>query len=583
MSLLDYLRLSDRQGNIHSFVKKQYALEHRTTSLENFVNKCRPTGELLVAAIRYSRGNPNFFKQWLMMHVPFRQIDDLWIQRAEVVPADLQGLALCLLHRPRFWRSMAAIRREMELEAYRDVFIETRLEEIRAATELIDSYLSGMRQVNMSSNATEEETTTDQIVLSAQQRRAVATILSNVKSAIDARTSAEDPDADEWKDYMAKRGTKIPVACLGAAGTGKSVVAKAALRQAMQNGAVAAVACPTGLQSAAYRCSFPDAHVETVHSFFGLHAQEELTLGLLSDYDLIVVEEVGQITCAHFERIWRLWEAVDRRPVLLFVGDFMQLPAIDDTSARDSRWWKEVYAWEFATLLRSECAQLSEKLALLRHHCPNEDQLRWILRNHRASVAGGTEPTVAEVATVLAKHPNATLVTYTRRAAAEMNRMAVSAFFEGVEPVAWIPADPDSNAENFRGRDCVSFAPNQIAIHIGMRLSLTRNINKGKDHVNGMSCIVEAVNQHSMEVRTASGRQLDNTVYRSTFFPVRLGYATTLHKVQGSTLEYMAVWLDKPNVRAAGYVALSRVRRDNNWCFFGQLTVEHFTPWRRRA
>ena len=596
MSLLDYLRLSDRRGNIHSFVKKQYALEHRTTSLENFVNKCQPTGEVLVAAIRYSRGNPNFFKQWLMMHVPFRQIDDLWIQRAEVVPADLQGLALCLLHRPRFWRSMAAIRREMELEAYRDVAIETRLEEIRAATELIDSYFSGTRQVDMSFNATEEESTTDQIVMSAQQRTAVATILRDVKLAIDARTSAEDPDADEWKDYMAKKkGKKRSVACLGAAGTGKSVVAKAALREAMQNGAVAAVACPTGLQSAAYRCSFPDAHVETVHSFFGLHAQEELTLGLLSDYDLIVVEEVGQITCAHFERIWRLWEAVDRRPVLLFVGDFMQLPAIDDTSARDSPRWKEVLRWEFTTLLRSECAELSEKLALLRHQCPNEDQLRWILRGHRASIAGGTEPTVAEVATVLAKHPNATLVTYTRRAAAEMNRMAVTAFFQGVEPVAWIPADPDSNADNFRGQDCVSFAPNQIAIHIGMRLSLTRNINKGQDYVNGMSCIVEAVNQHSLEVQTASGRRLvisritedktlhDNTVYRSTFFPVRLGYATTLHKVQGSTLEYMAVWLDKPNVRAAGYVALSRVRRDSNWCFFGQLTVEHFTPWRRRA
>ena len=132
----------------------------------------------------------------------------------------------------------------------------------------------------------------------------------------------------------------------------------------------------------------------------------------LSDYDLIVVEEVGQISCTHFERIWRLWEAVDRRPVLLFVGDFMQLPAIDNTSARDSPWWKEVLATELTILLRSECLQLSEKLGLLRRKCPGEDQLRWILRGHRASAEGATEPHSDEVAAVLAKHPNATLVTY---------------------------------------------------------------------------------------------------------------------------------------------------------------------------
>ena len=64
---------------------------------------------------------------------------------------------------------------------------------------------------------------------------------------------------------------------------------------------------------------------------------------------------------------------------------------------------------------------------------------------------------------------------------------------------------------------------------------------------------------------------------------LRERYAVTLHKVQGSTLDYMALWLDKQNVRGAGYVALSRVRRDDAWCFFGRLTVQHFTPLRCQA
>ena len=64
----------------------------------------------------------------------------------------------------------------------------------------------------------------------------------------------------------------------------------------------------------------------------------------------------------------------------------------------------------------------------------------------------------------------------------------------------------------------------------------------------------------------------------NVFYPVRLGYATTLMKVQGATLDHVTIWLDKRNIEAAGYVALSRVRRDADWRFVGKLDVHHFTP-----
>eukprot|EP00972_Heterocapsa_arctica_P019933 2940484-Heterocapsa_arctica.AAC.1 len=44
----------------------------------------------------------------------------------------------------------------------------------------------------------------------------------------------------------------------------------------------------------------------------------------------------------------------------------------------------------------------------------------------------------------------------------------------------------------------------------------------------------------------------------SVHFPMRLGYASTLHKVQGATLKHVTIWLDVPNMSAAAYVALSR-------------------------
>ena len=58
----------------------------------------------------------------------------------------------------------------------------------------------------------------------------------------------------------------------------------------------------------------------------------------------------------------------------------------------------------------------------------------------------------------------------------------------------------------------------------------------------------------------------------------RVGYACTLMKVQGANVDHLTLWLDVPNVEAAGYVALSRVRRDADWQYVGDPGVHHFTP-----
>ena len=70
----------------------------------------------------------------------------------------------------------------------------------------------------------------------------------------------------------------------------------------------------------------------------------------------------------------------------------------------------------------------------------------------------------------------------------------------------------------------------------------------------------------------------DPAYQRVTYFPIRYGYASTLHKVQGATLDHATIWLDIPNMRGAGHVALSRVRRDSDYLIGGDVGPEHFTP-----
>ena len=61
-------------------------------------------------------------------------------------------------------------------------------------------------------------------------------------------------------------------------------------------------------------------------------------------------------------------------------------------------------------------------------------------------------------------------------------------------------------------------------------------------------------------------------------FPVRMGYACTVPKVQGMTLPHVTAWLDSVCCRAAAYVALSRVATDEDYLVAGKLCPKHFVP-----
>ena len=99
-----------------------------------------------------------------------------------------------------------------------------------------------------------------------------------------------------------------------------------------------------------------------------------------------------------------------------------------------------------------------------------------------------------------------------------------------------------------------------------------------------MGATIMAMDNGNVLVKTDQNRTLAIHPWTSetgvVHFPFRLGYASTLHKVQGATLPHITLWLDVPNFPAAAYVALSRVEYDANWKFVGRPNVHYFTPAR---
>ena len=127
-----------------------------------------------------------------------------------------------------------------------------------------------------------------------------------------------------------------------------------------------------------------------------------------------------------------------------------------------------------------------------------------------------------------------------------------------------------------------------VKLFKGMKLFLTRNVNKEADFINGMEVTVQDYAKASgcVHVLTKTGRHL--AIYPITdwvkeagyvtAYPLRPGYASTIHKLQGAELEHITIWLERRDARAAAYVAMSRVQRGSDYLIGGQVTRRHFTP-----
>jgi ATP-dependent exoDNAse (exonuclease V) alpha subunit len=121
-----------------------------------------------------------------------------------------------------------------------------------------------------------------------------------------------------------------------------------------------------------------------------------------------------------------------------------------------------------------------------------------------------------------------------------------------------------------------------------MQVYLTRNRRKDVDFINGMRCTVEAFDSSipAVHVLTATGHRLaitkspDDKLGNMKYFPMRYGYASTIMKFAGATLDRVCVWLDRPYVPGAAYTAMSRVRMQEHCLIGGHVRPEHFTPAR---
>jgi hypothetical protein len=602
MTLLEFLRMSNSKGEPHRFVKQLYEAyktevdeETEPLPLTEWLVSLKTEGQVLIAAQYLSRYNDRYSGQWLMMNHPFRTMDALKAPGVDCLPDHLFYQGMAYLLRPDHWTNEEAIRAELELEAFQEYHIRNIITMLKANQQMIRLYLNGSLNKNEEVPAAPEDSASKP-ALSRQQQQYAEEILECVQRGMSEKQAKEEAwtgaDVDGSAIFGVSAALRPAIAVLGPAGSGKTTAVHSAVEAVTQVGGRVLITAPTGRLAATMREKFPDIEIDTIHGAFQVFKPVQETLELMWPYDLVIVEEVGQLSKSLFERIMELWEAAERIPALVFVGDFWQLPGVEPTTALNSALWHSVKLKkrELHTMRRCKCDTLRQKLEILRTSKPSVAQLKMIKKGHKAPSRGragyvmNPEPSPSDVGFILEETPETMFLTISRKAAAKLNEMAMVALFHDQTPLLTVPCDPDSNPANFDGSAMSRELPLQLDVFLGQRVILTKNLNKSIGFVNGMGAVVLGVLNGNVLVRTDQGRRLLvhpwHSESRVVYFPMRPGYASTLHKVQGATLKHITVWLDVPNMPAAAYVALSRVEYDNNWRFVGDPGIHHFTPAR---
>ncbi|CAE7258069.1 PIF1 [Symbiodinium sp. CCMP2592] len=499
----------------------------------------------------------------------------------------------------------AAIRSYMAVRAHREAFIETVLSMVSAQEGFVQQHLDG--QLVLRANAVvpmqlsyADADAGDELHFTAQQTLLENHINRRVDQALRVRLAEDDVEYERLLGLAEEHGAMV--AATGAPGTGKSAVLDRCIRRAVGLGARVLVALPTGVQRARMKQRHPNVELDTCHGAFLFHKPLNESLGILAAYDLIVIDEAFQLVEEHFGRLDQMWLAAAKVPCLVMAGDEWQLPPPDRNQRNLAQHpkWKTVCKVELHHVWRQESGDpLLGKLMYLRKNRPMGQEgsqvLRDLCRKHKAW-SGHHEPTTEDIQRLLERtNGQTTVITCTRRGAALINGLCLDALFgqPRTAVLGKVQADFECNPENYD--DCGQLLdrlpkPLSLPLYVGLRVRLTRNVDKPNDFVNGMSAVVLDFDRRKQAIHVETESKQLLCVYpittddvpggRLTYYPIKLGYADTVHKYQGAELVHVTFWPDRPGCPAAGYVALSRVRRDADYLLGGCIKSEHFVPAR---
>ena len=309
MTLLEFLRKSNAQGEVVHWLRRAHSAQGDGRSLEEFARGYQTFGDKIIAAEMVRIFNDRYFGQWLLLNRPFRRAAEfLFPDILAVVPERYQMFACALRAAPEHWGCPEQIAEELVLAARRGAYVANALAMIRAQKALVDKYLRGKL-------SREDETPEPQWAAEGaragelprpafnhKQQLFEREALQRLEKVLELRDEADPAAAEDLVAEIERDGS--PLVRLGEPGAGKTFVADYLIRWAQEQGLRVLYALPTGQLACRTRQRHPGLAVDTCAGAFLFHRE---AMALLSEYDMVVVDEALQLSAEEFGRLHAMY------------------------------------------------------------------------------------------------------------------------------------------------------------------------------------------------------------------------------------------------------------------------------------
>ena len=321
--------------------------------------------------------------------------------------------------------------------------------------------------------------------------------------------------------------------------------------------------------------------METLHSVFRITRDADAAYippGRLRHYDLIVVDEVSQIDAFVWRKLKTALGELRPCPFVVFVGDFQQLqplqggPELQTALERQREDNQILYVkLEHHEAARSVDPAMLDFLEAARLEQPSRGALVDFFRD-RMLPADPIAATRAALRMEAGTRERFTFLTVRNQGAACLNLARLELQFPDAARIlnqgGGIPADVE-----------------RVVVASGMRIRLTLNVDKERGFVNGNTGTVKSMLCSDVFL-LQSDQGLPILVHPVTqkgrkFLPVTYGWATTMRRAQGATLEKVGLWFDR-KLPDRGYAYWPLPSQKTGGCFSYGQDSSHGLATRRR-
>ena len=391
---------------------------------------------------------------------------------------------------------------------------------------------------------------------------------------------------------------------VGAGGCGKSFALREVASLLLADEKKIAITATTGIAS--LNLSVSGCIATTFHRFAGIEtgqgdpqelyalAQKKNSMKKWRGTEILIIDEISMFGAELFtkvEYVARTMRGNDRPfggMTILASGDFLQLSPVKD------RWIFECEVWEamdfvpvvFTTPVRFTDKSYYDTLMRIRCVSPTEEDIQ--LLNARVSaydqLMKDNNGDWSKIRPTVLYSKKIDVSTYNDN---EMSKLEFpKKTFNAID--SFMVFQNEAKSEKYYSRLMDENVPETVVLKKGAQVVLKANLNTDEKLANGSRGVIIEIGVDFCDVKFVSGKTHRITSYvweikdkdakfSRSQIPLRLAYSSTIHSVQGCTLDCVVMDLG-PSVFSPGqaYVALSRARSIES-LYISDLAVKKIT------